>query len=146
MPKPLRVILKIVGVLSSLLLVGGLVSGNELAPHLGTVILAVASSVFLFFSPSLAVRLKALALLVLVVVVSRAVDYYFWVGVWEHGYPWPYSASAVGQGGFIGSIAPFIYQVSVVSFFLLGVVTIAGVVWHLTRRSRGRAASGAPLS
>lgn len=146
MPKPLWVIFKIVGVIGSLLLVGDLVSGSELAPHLGTVVLAVASSAFLFFGRSLVVRLQALAFLAFVVVVSRAVDYYFWVGVWEHGYPWPYSASSAGQGGFIGSIAPFIYQVSVVSFSLLGVIAIAGVIWHLTRRSKGRAVNGAPLS
>jgi len=90
--------------------------------------------------------MQSLALLVLVVVVSRGVDYYFWVGVWELGYPWPYSPSSAGHGGLIGSIAPYVYQVSVVSFVLLAALVLAGVLWHLTRRSKGRAASGAPLS
>jgi hypothetical protein len=150
-PHALLISLKIVGVVATTLLVVFLATDSELALHFGTTILALLASAVLFFAKPLAVRAQAVAFLLLTVGVSHAVDRYFWGGVWERGYPWPYShgSDCTSCSGFIGSISPFMNEVATVCFSVLAAVEIIAVAWHLTRRSRGtlrRQAGSAPLS
>ena len=110
--------------------------------------LALLASAAFFFAKSLAVRAQALAYLLLTVGISHAVDRYFWVGVWERGYPWPYAhgSDCTSCTGTIGSISPFMNEVATVCFSVLAAVAVIAVAWHLTRRYKGRAKSDAPLS
>lgn len=151
MPRALLISLKIIGAFASTVLVIFLATDSELSIHIGTTGLVLLASTIGFFSKSLSVRSQAFVFLLLTVGVSHGVDRYFWVGVWEHGYPWPYShgGDCSSCGGFIGSILPFMNEVATVCFSVLATVAVIAVAWHLTRRSRGtlrRQAGSAPLS
>lgn len=137
MRRKLILSLKAIGVPVVGLLVVALSTDTELAIHVGTVVLVLAASTVFFFAKSLSLRAQAAGFLVLSVAISHAVDRYFWIEVWEHGYPWPYSHSGdcANCGGFIGSIAPFMNEVSVVSFAVLAAIAVMAVAWHLTLRS-----------
>ena len=142
MPRALLILLKLIGVIAAVLLVVFLGSGDELSLHLGTVVLVLLASVICFFAKARFIRAQALAFLFLAIGVSHAVDRYFWVGVSDHGYPWPYSHGndCSSCGGFIGSVLPFMNEVATVSFSVLAIVAAIAVVWHLTLRSTGRCA------
>ncbi|MCA6215518.1 hypothetical protein KGA65_03070, partial [Ideonella sp. B7] len=129
--------LKTIGALAAAVLVVFLATGSELALHFGTTALVLAASAICFFAKARAVRAQALAFLFLTVGVSHAVDRYFWVGVWERGYPWPYShgGDCTSCGGFIGSIAPFMNEVATVCFSVLALVAAIAVAWHLSRNT-----------
>ncbi len=151
MPRALVILLKVVGVLIAALAVVFFATGDELSLHVGTTILVLLSSAIFFFAKTLRVRAQALIFLFLTIGVSHAVDGYFWVGVWERSYPWPYShgSDCLSCGGFIGSISPFMDEVATVCFAVLAMVAGIAVTWHLTRRSRGtlrRQAGSAPLN
>ena len=148
MPRVLVISLKSIGVIAASLLVVFFASDSELALHFGSTAVVLLASIICFFAKPLVVRAQALAFLLLTVAVSHAVDRYFWVGVWERGYPWPYShgSDCTSCAGFIGSISPFMNEVATVCFSVLATVAVIAVAWHLTRRSKGRAASSAPLS
>jgi hypothetical protein len=139
MPRPLFITLKIAGVIAISLLVAVLATGAELSLHIGTFALVLIASSACFFVKSSSVRMQAACFLVLVVAVSHVVDRYFWVGVWDRGYPWPYShgSDCTSCTGFIGSIVPFMSEVSVVCFSVLAAVAIIAIVWHLTHHSSG---------
>ena len=141
-PRALLISLKVIGVIAASLLVVFLASGDELALHFGTIVLVLSASVICFFAKARSVRAQALAFLFLTVGVSHAVDRYFWVGVWDRGYPWPYShgSDCSSCGGFIGSISPFMNEVATICFSVLAMVAATAVVWHLTLRSTGRCA------
>lgn len=142
MPRAFLISLKIIGVVVTALLVVFLATSSELALHFGTTVLVLAGSVICFFAKARSVRAQALAFLFLTIGVSHAVDRYFWVGVWERGYPWPYShgSDCSSCGGFIGSISPFMNEVATVCFSVLAVLAAIAVAWHLTLRSTGRCA------
>lgn len=138
MPRVLVLLLKVIGVFITALVVVFFGSGNELALHIGTMALVLLASVTFFFAKTLLVRAQALAFLPLTIGVSHGVDHYFWLGVWEHGYPWPFShgGDCSTCGGFIGSIAPFMGEVATVSFSVLATVACIAVAWHLSRNTR----------
>lgn len=144
MPQALVITLKSIGVIAASLLVVFFATDSKLALHFGTVALVLLASVICFFAKPLAVRAQAFAFLLLTVGISHAVDRYFWVGVWERGYLWPYShgSDCTSCAGFIGSITPFINEVATVCFSVLVSVVIIAVAWHLTHRSKRGAASG----
>lgn len=139
-PRALVISLKSIGVIATSLLVVFFATGSELALHFGTTALVLLASVICFFAKPLAVRGQALAFLLLTVGVSHAVDHYFWVGVWERGYPWPYShgSECASCAGFIGSISPFTNEVATVCFSVLATIAVVAVAWHLTRRSQAK--------
>ena len=142
MSRALLILLKTIGALAGAVLVVFLATGSELALHFGTTALVFAASAICFFAKARAVSAQALAFLFLTVGVSHAVDRYFWVGVWERGYPWPYShgSDCTSCGVLIGSIAPFMNEVATVCFSVLALVAAIAVAWHLTLRSTGRCA------
>lgn len=114
-----------------------LISDSELAPFVGTLVLVAMAACLFFFGNFRRLSVVSGAFLLLVVLVSHGTDVYFWSLVWNQGFPWPLS-SPRGNGVFIGSITPFIYQVSIVSFAVLLIVAMALATWHLTGRSRQR--------
>jgi hypothetical protein len=67
------------------------------------------------------------------VIVSRAVDEYFWTGVWDRGFPWPFANRIPTNAGFIGSVSPFVFQVSIVSFVINCVIALALGSWYIIR-------------
>lgn len=151
MPRALLISLKVIGAIAATVLVVFLATDSELSIHIGTTVLVLLASVICFFSKASSVRVQAFVFLLLTVGVSHGVDRYFWVGVWDRGYPWPYShgSDCSSCAGFIGSIAPFMNEVATVCFSVLATVAVIAVTWHLTRRSRGtlrRQAGSAPLS
>lgn len=141
MPRALVISLKSIGAIATSLLVVFFATGSELSIHLGTTVLTLLASIICFFAKPLAIRTQAFAFLLLTIGVSHAVDRYFWVGVWERGYPWPYSHGSDCNSctGFMGSISPFINEVATVCFSVLTTVAIIAIAWHLTHHSRGRA-------
>jgi hypothetical protein len=143
--RTLLISLKVIGVVFITLLVVFLATGDELVFHFGTTALVLLASVICFFAKTLPVRAQALAFLFLTVGVSHAVDRYFWVGVWDQGYPWPYShgGDCSSCAGSIGSISPFMNEVATLCFSVLATVAVIASAWHLTRHLRGRAASSA---
>ena len=135
MPRALVISLKVISVIAFSLLVVFFATDSELVLHFGTTTLILLASTICFFAKPLAVRVQALAFLFLAVGVSHAVDRYFWVGVWDRSYPWPYAhgSDCSSCSGFIGSISPFMNEVATVCFSVLATIAVIAVAWHLTR-------------
>ena len=134
--------LKIICAIVIAYLVVTLATDTELAIHLGTFALIFVAALTCFFSKTLSVRAQAFFFLILAIRVSRGVDRYFWVGVWNHDYPWPYShgADCPSCGGHIGSVAPFMNEVATVCFSILTTIAAIAITWHLaSKRSPCRA-------
>lgn len=113
-----------------------LIENHELMPFVGTLVLIAIATLSLSYVNDKCVKLVSSIFLLFIVIVSHGVDRYFWCGVWKHGYPWPFDLSSQGRGALVGSITPYIYQVSIVSFSVLLVAGVVIAVMHLRRRLR----------
>ena len=138
MLKTLVIFLKSVGVFVVSLLVVFFSTNTELVLHFGTAILVLLASALFFFAKPIAIRAQAFLFLLLAIAISHAVDGYFWGGVCELGYPWPYSNGIDKTAGFMGSISPFMDQVATVCFLVLGSFATISVACHLKRRSKSQ--------
>lgn len=108
-----------------------LISGTDLIPFIGTLVLVAAAASLLFFGHGLRIRIMSCLFIASVVLTSHAVDRYFWGPVWQQRYPWPFGQPN-GAGLFVGSIEPFIGQVSIVTFSVLLFIGCVMAAWHLT--------------
>jgi len=138
MLKTLIIFLKSLGVLVVSLLVVFFSTNNDLVLHFGSAILVLLASALFFFAKTIAIRAQAFLFLLLAIAISHAVDRYFWGGVWELGYPWPYSNGIDKTAGFMGSISSFMDQVATVCFSVLGGFATIAVACHLKRRSKSK--------
>ena len=71
---------------------------------------------------------------------------WFWFGAMPHGWWYPPQPPIVQQFFFVDGEASYDAMVANLFLVLWAVTTAAFTVRYLTRRSKGRAASGAPLS
>ncbi|MCZ8073078.1 MAG: hypothetical protein O9341_03010 [Paucibacter sp.] len=122
-----------------------LASGDELSIHAGTALLMLGASVLVLFHKQRGAKAKSIFFLCATSLTSHAVDKYFWFGVWDHGYPWPYSIREFQGYGFIGSISPFMNQVATVTFAIAGALALVLMGWHLTRLFSGPPSAAAKL-
>jgi hypothetical protein len=120
----LFIILKVFGALVAFVLVALLAPTADHMLHDGTLVLIFAASLVLAFAGSRLARVLATGYLTLVLAVTHGVDKYFWVGVWNHGFPWPYATPPTGV--LVGSVGTFIEQISLACFALLSVA--AGIM------------------
>jgi len=134
----LTIFIKCAGVAFTTLLVISCATGDELTLHVGTAILVLLTSVILFFARPVCLRALALVFLLLAIGVSHAVDRYFWMGVWNHGYPWPYPDlfDDTRDAGVVGSISPFMDEVSTVCFLVLLITAALAFAFYLGLRSK----------
>ena len=130
----IRIILKLVAAVVVWIVIAEAITAIDLTPFSGTLVLVAFAAVVLFFYSSKSARILSIVFLLMVVIVSRAVDEYFWTGVWDRGYPWPFTNSIPTNAGFIGSVSPFVFQVSIVSFVINFVIALALGVWYFVRR------------
>ena len=87
MPRALLISLKVIGAIAATIVVVFLATDSELSLHIGITVLVLLASGIYFFSKALSVRVQAFVFLPLTIGVSHGVDRYFWVGVWDRGYP-----------------------------------------------------------
>jgi hypothetical protein len=132
----LLISLKVIGAIAATIVVVFLATDSELSLHIGITVLVLLASGIYFFSKALSVRVQAFVFLPLTIGVSHGVDRYFWVGVWDRGYPWPYShgCDCSPCAGFIGSITPFILKTSVTQPRLHDLAANGGLAAGRSRR------------
>ncbi|MCW5649577.1 MAG: hypothetical protein KIS62_07530 [Ramlibacter sp.] len=112
-------------------------SGNELAVGAATFFWVGLAAALLVFVRQREIKWKAAAFLVASVFIQHATDFYFWQGVQEKGFPWPWSPSANPT---VGSILPQVVQVSTASSVLVTFVAAVLALWHLRGARRENAA------